>query len=67
VQYISILRLIHVCPLRGCCRRELFIIADKARARGGNVKVVGVVTNKELKLEDGEGSHIQGGAGEKGT
>ena len=67
MEYISTLRLIHVCPLRGCCRRELFIIADKARAWGGDVKGVGVVRNKELKLEDGEGSHTQGGAGEGGT
>ena len=68
MQYISTLRLIHVCLLRGCCRRELLIIADTARARGGgDVKGVGVVRNKELKLEDGEGSHTQGGAGEGGT
>ena len=34
----------------------LFMIADKARARGEDVKGVGVVRDKELKLEDGEGS-----------
>ena len=44
-----------------------FIIADKARARAGDVKGVGVVRNKELKLEDGEGSQTQGGAREGGT
>ncbi len=33
---------------------ELIITADKARARGQDVKGVGVVTDKELKREDGE-------------
>ena len=45
----------------------LFIIADIARARGEDVKGVGVVRDKELKLEDGEASHARGGAGEGGT
>ena len=42
----------------------MFILADKARARGEDVKGVGVVRDKELKLEDGEASHTLGGARE---
>jgi hypothetical protein len=48
----------------------LFIIADKARARGGDVKwctCAGVVRDTELKLEDGEASDRIGGAREGDT
>ena len=45
----------------------LIIIADKARATGEDVKGVGVVRDKELKLEDGKASHTLGGAGDGGT
>ena len=44
---------------------SLFIIGDKARVRGQDVKrASAVVRDKELKLEDGETSHTLGGAGE---
>jgi hypothetical protein len=44
----------------------LFIIAEKARARGEEVKGVGVMRDEELKPEGVEASHT-GGAGEGGT
>jgi len=47
--------------------RMLFIIVDKARARREDVKGVGVVRDKELKLEDDEASHTLGGTGEEGS
>ena len=41
---------------------------DKARARGERCyEDIGVVRDKELKLEEGEASHTLGGAGEGGT
>ena len=45
----------------------MFILADKARARGEDVKGVGVVRDKELKLEDGEASHTLGETEKGGT
>jgi len=48
----------------------LFLIADKSESWGGyhaGKKAVGVVRNKELKLEDGEASHTLGATGEGGT
>jgi hypothetical protein len=54
--------------VKHCTRRKLFIIADKARSGGEDVKMgVGVVRDEELKLEDGEVVHTLGGAGEGGT
>ena len=47
--------------------RMLCIIADKARARRKDVKGVGVVRDKEVKLEDVEASHTLGGKGGKGV
>jgi hypothetical protein len=45
----------------------LFILAEKARARGEEWKGVGVMRDKEPKPEDVEASHTLGGAGEGGT
>jgi len=44
----------------------LMIIVDKARARGQNVKRVGVVKDKGLKMEDDEASHTLCGSREGG-
>ncbi len=38
---------------------------DKARARGQDVQGCPCARGKELKREDGEASHTQGGAGEE--
>ena len=45
----------------------LFIIADKARATGEDVKGVGAVTDEELKIQDDEASHTLGVSGEGGV
>jgi hypothetical protein len=43
----------------------LFIITDKARAKGGRkVEGVGAMKDEELKLEEIQVSHTLGGAGE---
>ena len=47
--------------------RMLFIIADKAKAWRDDVKSVGVVREKEVKLEDDEASHTLGGTGGEGV
>ena len=48
-------------------RRIVFVIADKARVRGEDVRRCRVARDKDLKLEDGEASHTLGGAGEWGA
>ena len=49
---------LHDCHTLGVC---VFIITDKEKIGGEEVKGVGVMKEEELKIEEIEASHTQGG------
>ena len=49
-------------PILALHEGMLFLRTDKARAKGRKAEGVGVLKNKELKLEETEASYTLGGA-----